>query len=183
MTIPILIVLLTLTLPSKAEFYRRYASTSIPDVLHAATKGDVEAILELGYRPREGTDVLLRISRQLDTPRKKKKASFAKMALAKKGDNNLYEEFRRGLSSPDREVKLISVYALGYIGRRISVKDLVPLLAPESPPPPFGNPMPASIPFAVTRALADILGEKDSPGSRTPADWQKWWETNRKQFK
>ena len=114
----------------------------------------------------------------------------AKMALARMGVGNYFDEFVAGLSSTSVDWREDCGNALGYIGDKRAVKYLGPMLNQKEAPPKGPSHMNRSNASIAEDALFDLMPEKYAAekarrnNSPPPTEfWERWWEQNRAKYK
>jgi HEAT repeat protein len=208
------ILCLALAFPALAMSPDEAKQHSSNDLISAAKRHDPAAIRELGRRREQSS---LRLLREIaiepdvvvsdDQVRKQKTWAsksaardkwmqdtfanqshlFAKIALARMGDDKYFDEFIVGISSTNPEWRRQCIVTLGEIQDKRAVKFLIPLLDDQSAPPGPRGEISTPYNFAATAALQTILPDVDHEfrnkygrdGTYFVDGWKEWWKGNK----
>ncbi len=126
---------------------------------------------------------------------------IAKVALARMGQQQYFNEFIRGLSSPDESWKLKCIRYLGEIGDKRAIPSLITLMdeppttttdvnenAPSNANPTRHRPV-VNIPLSASMAISDIVPQANEQVLRIidtkhlsfEAAWKEWWKENKRE--
>lgn len=217
---------LIIAFPAMAQRIARYDTAEAKDLIKAAGKYDANAVTELGRRrERSAIELLKRIAEEADVPEPPAQAYLpvdkmleahrlefrnlshldAKIALARMGEGNYFDEFVVGLSSSNVDWREKCIKYLGEIGDKRAVQYIIPLLddpatGPRPPVPHFSTPhhhidrvfpLPVALVAQdyLVRQLPDVAAQLDqeyhAKGGKGGAHilaWKDWWSKHHGEY-